>query len=1004
MNRRLLAGCGLALALALPGVVWAQQRLAGEVVTLYPNQDFESEKLDWGFWPPESRTRMELDTTVAQHGKQSLRLTAVDAGDRAFALTGWAQYEPGLLYRISVYIRHDPSVDPTAVSYFINTAEAEGQPLRDRLYPSPTMREQAGEWERWSGFFTVPKAYPAGCFLLGVEHTVGRVWFDNVTIEKIGQASDFTPDLWTNLTVGVEIGWAPQGRYQQHKAANDALYQMGTGFNELLWQAAAREREIRDLERCAAYSARPLPAGLRSGLQSVEERLNAAYLAFSAALKAKATAETTEFAAAAKATGAALQALARDVSAARSKLGGQAKAKLPSRLGVQARKVPVFEPNGRMNRLMFGVWSPAAFSELEQQRYNFEFSSSGPGAPLKHTETERDFSNVTAACDTLTKLGYAGTFGYLMFGIHERMYAPQWLVDKHRAEPDFFKLGYDGGQGGSDGNEHSLNYFHPEVRQHISDYLGQYAAFCRQEPRILFHEVAQEAYPGFTSDKGFRLVSYGPHAEQAFRDYLQRRYANIGALNQAWGSSYADFAALKPPPDPYVEKWAAPTPLTCEFARFAEEGYLDYLKLVYDSLKRADPGKPVVARHSSLLNRINGARIFETCDVLSYHSRAPHMNLLNLYLNSLNRYAQRSLGYMEDFWGCQEEADRAWDERAQRRGLERHVLREGFWGRTLQMKWYAYTAGSYLFTYNGNWFNPRTDLLTWRYAAPGLQTAKTRLENVDWMLTHSAIPPFKLLVLQPSASMRNELPGNPPYGEIMGLYRLLMPAGLPFELVPEEYVADGRCRLRDFDAVVLPQAKYLSAGLQQSCADYVKQGGLLLAFGRPGRCDELARPSDALSAALKAMAPAGSLAAAEAAWDRTPSPGAADQGPTFVVAKAGKGQVVASSGLGALTGAAPRAELVALLKKAVRRDAWADGDCFEVLLRVAEDGGRYLCLLNPNVDKAAQDTVCVSRPVARAVDVSVPGGFAVPVAKRGGGAALKVRLGPGEATVIYLGR
>lgn len=999
LHRVILAG---ALGLWGPLAVCAQGTPGGETIVLYPDQDFENEKLEWGFWPAESKTRLTLDTQIVQHGKQSLRFTAVDAEDRAFALAGWAQYQPGVVYRVSVYVRHDASVGATAISFFINTAEAEGKPLRDRLYPAAMTREKVGEWQRWSGYFTVPQAYPAGSLLLGVEHTIGRVWFDNLTIEKIGTAGDLKPDVWTNLTMGVEIGGGPLNRFQQHKAAGDALYQMAGRFNDLLWQAAACERELRDLERCATYTGGPVSGRLRPAFAAAEEQLNRAYLAYCAALRAKATTEDPAFAAAAQATTIALKALGQHLQAEGRRRQSPSQPALPAHLGRQDRKIRALAANGQMSRLLWGVWSPSNFSDLERPRYDFEFHSSAPGAPKTHSETTVDFSNVTEACDNLAHEGFSGTFGYLAFGIHERMYAPQWLVDKYRAEPDFFKLGYDGGKGGSSGSEHSLNYFHPAVRQYLSDYLGQYATFCRQEPRVLFHEVDQEAYPGFTTDKGFRLVSYGPHMVAAFRAYLQRRYPTIAALNQAWGSSHADFAAVTPPPDPYVQKWDPPTPLTCEFANFAEQAYLDYLKLIYDSLKRADPGKPVVARHSSLLSRINGARVFETCDVLSFHSRAPQMNLLNLYLNSLNRYARRSLGYMEDFWGCQDEADRVWDERAQRHGLEKHVVREGFWGRALQMKWYAYTTGSYLFTYNGNWLNPRTDLLTWRYAAPGLQTAKQRLENVDWMLTHSTIPPFKLLVLQPSASMRNEAPANPPYGDILGLYGLLAPAGLFFELVPEEYVADGRCHLSDYAAIVLPRAKYLAVGLQQSLANYVQRGGTLVALGRPGVRDELARPSGALCSALQGLESPADRAACDRAWDTTPNPDDGAAAPAAVLVPAGQGHVLAVSGLGALT---TRGDwFITRLQQIVPRDAWAEDSRFEVLLRVAEDGGRYLCLLNPSVDEAVQDTVHVSQAVGQAVDIAVTGGCPVPVKPVKGGAALNVRLGPGEATVIYLGR
>jgi hypothetical protein len=367
--------------------------------------------------------------------------------------------------------------------------------------------------------------------------------------------------------------------------------------------------------------------------------------------------------------------------------------------------------------------------------------------------------------------------------------------------------------------------------------------------------------------------------------------------------------------------------------------------------------------------------------------------MMNHYLNSLHRYGGGGLGYMEDFWGVQEEADRVHDERAQRRGLEKHVAREGLWGRTLQMKWYGYTTGKYVFTYNGNWLNVANDLTTWRYCAPALAVAKQKLEHLDWMLTHSRIARSKLLVLQPSASMRNQAPANPPFGEILGLHDLLTRNGLLYELLPEEYVSDGRCSLAEFSVVMLPKATYLSADLQSKLAQFVRQGGTLVCVGAPGEKDELARPSGRLMAALAQSAGA-NWASVRKAFD------SAEAG--LVMAQCGTGRIAALQSLAAvLSGREPDALAQFLVRMTPRPDR-CEGNRIEVMLRIAEDGGRYVCLLNPSVDETARDVVHIGGPLTSATDVTVPGGCAVPVENREDGGQFAVRLGPGEMTVIYL--
>lgn len=164
-------------------------------------------------------------------------------------------------------------------------------------------------------------------------------------------------------------------------------------------------------------------------------------------------------------------------------------------------------------------------------------------------------------------------------------------------------------------------------------------------------------------------------------------------------------------------------------------------------------------------------------------------------------------------------------DRAQRRGQEKHVCRSFIWGRALQVKWYAYTSGGYLTTYNGNWFNPRYDILTVRYCGPALAVALNRMRHLDWMLTHSEIPQFRVCIWQPSASMRSQARARLSYGETMALHQLIYAAGFPYELVSGEYFANGGASLRDFDVVFLPYAEHLAEEHQRRLADYVRGDG-----------------------------------------------------------------------------------------------------------------------------------------------------------------------------------
>lgn len=966
-----------------------------EPVELLPNQDFEQTPLDWSLWPAESKTTYERDTTVAYHGDASLKVTALNSGDRAFILASTEAYQPNTVYRISVMVRKDAQVPDSAIGYTINWRAIDGGAILDRSSPHDLTITRDGDWSRWSGLVMSPGEPMSMQFLLGVQYTVGRVWFDRIVIDEVGGPDQLQVDVWTNLTLGVEIGGGPLSRFIKHQTEEDAIYRAARRYNALLMDSALAEHELREAERCLAYTGTP-PAEPRVLFEQAEMDLNDTYLAYGAAFRQGNEADWTKFEQAADSLAASLAALRQSVATALA--GRPAAGPLPAHLGRQPREVPALTPGGKLNRLLFGCWSPTQFVEFERP-FELEFHSSAPGTPKTHTPTEIDFSNITERCDALEELGYRGTFAYLPFGIHEYLYAPAWLLERHQNDIDFFKLSADGEHGPSRGSDHSLNWHHPAVREHIRDYLTQYAKFAKNEPRILFYEVDQEAYPYFSTPKGRRETGYGPHAEADFRAWLQRKYGSITKLNQAWNTIYADFAGIQPPPDAFIEPEREVGPLVAEFEAWRDESYEGYLKLIYDSLKAADPSKPVVARHSALLNGINGANLFETCDVLSYHRGDPQMQMMNVYLNTLNRYHGKGLGYMEDFWGTQEESNRVADEVAQRRGLERHISRVTTWGRTLQMKWYSYTTGSYIFTYNGNWMNPRYDITTMRYCAPALAVAKRQMEQFDWILTHSEIAPSKVVVLQPSASMRNGRPGSDVFSELLGVHELLYRNGQLYELVPEEYIEDGREPLTHANVVILPRAIYLSANLQDKLAAFLTRGGTILALGKPGERDELARPSVKLLAAVRAGG--GDVAALEAVWARA-VPGEPLTGAAFGGVGVGDGRFIAGVPTGWLGDPIARQAVVQLISGRAGNEAFSAERKLEVVLRLAEDGGRYLFVLNPDPDHEATDQILIADPVETAVDLAIDGGWPVPVREVEGYDAVTVRLGPCESTVIEL--
>ena len=91
-----------------------------------------------------------------------------------------------------------------------------------------------------------------------------------------------------------------------------------------------------------------------------------------------------------------------------------------------------------------------------------------------------------------------------------------------------------------------------------------------------------------------------------------------------------------------------------------------------------------------------------------------------------------------------------------------------------------------------------------------------------------------------------------------------------------------------------------------------------------------------------------------------------------------------------------------VLAARVKRTAYAEDAKLEVILRVTEEGERYLFVLNPDPDERASDRVLLDFPVSAAVDVSVEGGYPVKVASEGERSSIAMTLGPCETAVLYL--
>ncbi|GAA3404496.1 beta-galactosidase [Pseudarthrobacter polychromogenes] len=159
---------------------------------------------------------------------------------------------------------------------------------------------------------------------------------------------------------------------------------------------------------------------------------------------------------------------------------------------------------------------------------------------------------------------------------------PAWLVAQH---PDILPVLADGTTFGFGSRQH-FDVSHPAYREKslaMAEKMGErYAG----HPALCMWHVNNEYGP----------VSYGPHADRAFRAWLQQKYSSLDQLNQAWstdvwGQVYSDWSQVNAPAQPRT--WSNPS-RRLDYHRFTSDSMLEHYKAERDILRRHTPDLPIV--------------------------------------------------------------------------------------------------------------------------------------------------------------------------------------------------------------------------------------------------------------------------------------------------------------------------------------------------------------------------------------------------------------------------
>ncbi|WP_461857093.1 beta-galactosidase [Arthrobacter sp. C152] len=159
---------------------------------------------------------------------------------------------------------------------------------------------------------------------------------------------------------------------------------------------------------------------------------------------------------------------------------------------------------------------------------------------------------------------------------------PAWLIAQH---PDILPVLADGSTFGFGSRQH-FDVSHPAYREKSLAMAEQMGERYAGHPALCMWHVNNEYGP----------VSYGPHADRAFREWLRNKYGTLERLNAAWstdvwGQVYSDWDQVNAPAQPRT--WSNPS-RRLDYHRFTSDSMLAHYTAERDILRRHTPDLPIV--------------------------------------------------------------------------------------------------------------------------------------------------------------------------------------------------------------------------------------------------------------------------------------------------------------------------------------------------------------------------------------------------------------------------
>lgn len=185
---------------------------------------------------------------------------------------------------------------------------------------------------------------------------------------------------------------------------------------------------------------------------------------------------------------------------------------------------------------------------------------------------------------------------------------PRWLAEKYpevlRTLPDGTKAKF--------GGRHNHCFTSPVYRQKVYEIDRKLAEKFAGNPAVIGWHISNE----------FGGECYCPLCQEAFRQWLKKKYGTIEALNRAWWSTfwshtYSDFSEVEAP-SPIGE--SATMGLDLDWKRFVTDQTADFMKVEKKALQDGGATQPMTINMMYDYDGLDYGRMAKDLDIISWDS------------------------------------------------------------------------------------------------------------------------------------------------------------------------------------------------------------------------------------------------------------------------------------------------------------------------------------------------------------------------------------------------